>query len=650
MITRTSIYDSLALARSQRQGYQSQFPCSTFKTAGVALLILGAGQHMAHALTSYMKTLGGTDYDEARAVATTSDGSIVLAGFSNSFNSNSYDVFVTKLSSDGLLTWSRTLGGSNDDRAFALGITADDAIAVAGRTASYGAGNNDVILAKWWNNGTLAWVNTFGGTGYDAAYALTTLSDGGIVAAGYTDSFGVSNGDVFLAKWEGDGTLAWSKTFGGAGFDEAYALTTTPDGDIIVAGALDSSGPATTDAFLAKWRADGTLVWAQVLRGAAYDEIYALSTTLSGEIMTAGRTTSFGAGSYDVLLAKWLSDGTLVWAMTLGGGNNDFARALVTLSDGVMTAGYTDSFGAGSDDILFTRWWNNGTLAWAQTFGGASFDGAYGLTSTPDQGVVAAGYTINFGAGSIDFLLARLTASKEQIADCPALQNMTSMVSNITSFVNITSANAIEQDWVDGFNQGWSMIEGTVNPSLLELCQGESSSDSITTGIATTGLSTTGNATTGGGTTGNLTTGFATTGLITTGFSTTTGSTTGLMNVTPSSSSLLSTPSSHEEGASSSAVQFDLLPLILGVAGGVTLLAIGSLGVMCLVKRRSTIAQSQAVLELDTNASKPSVSPPPSHYEPIRTASHDPGSYSNINEVVPSASSAEAPYALIEDI
>lgn len=59
------------------------------------------------------------------------------------------------------------------------------------------------------------WAVTLGGTGNDVPSAIAATLDGGYVVAGTTTSFNANNTDIWLTRFGSDGTLLWTKTYGG---------------------------------------------------------------------------------------------------------------------------------------------------------------------------------------------------------------------------------------------------------------------------------------------------------------------------------------------------------------------------------------------------------------------------------------------------
>jgi|GEM_PF-318826 len=104
---------------------------------------------------AWQKTYGGIWNDEAYSIQQTTDGGYIVAGYTASFGAGNNDVYVLKLDSDGSLAWQKTFGGSNNDEAYSVQKTADGGYIVAGYTGSFGSGDYDVYILKLDSNGEL---------------------------------------------------------------------------------------------------------------------------------------------------------------------------------------------------------------------------------------------------------------------------------------------------------------------------------------------------------------------------------------------------------------------------------------------------------------------------------------------------------------
>jgi len=203
--------------------------------------------------TEWNKTYGGTKDDYAWALVQTNDGGYALTGSTNSYS----DSWLVKTDANGDIHWNKTYGGTGDDETYALVQTSDGGYALAGLTTSFGVGNMVPWLVKTDATGSMQWNKTYGGTSNDAAYSVVQTSDGGYALAGLTRSFGAGSTDFWLVKTDAAGSMQWNKTYGGTGDDEANALVQTGDGGYALAGYTDSFGAGSRDFWLVKIGPEG---------------------------------------------------------------------------------------------------------------------------------------------------------------------------------------------------------------------------------------------------------------------------------------------------------------------------------------------------------------------------------------------------------
>jgi predicted secreted protein len=154
------------------------------------------------------QTYGGPGDDKATCMIQTNDGGYALAGYTNSTGAGDDDFWLVKTDSSGTSQWSQTYGGPYDEVANALVQTSDGGYALGGLTGSYGAGDFDFWLVKTTSSGTTQWSQTYGGSDDDEAYSLIQTSDGGYALAGFTASYGAGNYDAFLVKTDSSGNSA----------------------------------------------------------------------------------------------------------------------------------------------------------------------------------------------------------------------------------------------------------------------------------------------------------------------------------------------------------------------------------------------------------------------------------------------------------
>ncbi len=387
---------------------------------------------------SYVMAWGGkTGDDRAAAITASTDGGYVIAGYAQSFSG----AFIAKYTSSGVLSWNR-IWGSTGGSIKSIATSSDGCYIVTGVTNNFGAGNIDAFIVKFDSTGSLLWSKTWGGTGDDGANAVIVVKDGGYVISGETRSFGSGSRDIFYAKFTVDGELSWSKTWGGSSHEYVGSLASTDDGGFVVAGKTSSyQDTISGDAFLAKFTSDGTLSWNKTWGGYSADSANRVIITADGGYVIAGQTYSFGAGGYDAFLAKFTSDGTLLWNKTWGGSSFDVVNGITAATDGgYVIVGWT-TLGAGVYDAFLVKFSSDGNLSWNKTFGGSSSDYGNDIITLPDGGYIVAGETANYGAGNYDALIAKYKSDGD-IKNCttPMCQSPTVAVSSPVATVTSPTA------------------------------------------------------------------------------------------------------------------------------------------------------------------------------------------------------------------
>ncbi|MFC2072818.1 clostripain-related cysteine peptidase [Chloroflexota bacterium] len=162
---------------------------------------------------TWSQTFGGAESDDSYSVQPTADGGYIIAGFTFSFGIGDRDVYLVKTDASGNMTWSQTFGGAESDGGYSVQPTADGGYIITGFTYSFGAGASDVYLIKTDTSGNMTWSKTIGGTNEDYGNSIQPTTDGGYITTGFTNSFGAGNHDVYLIKVEGVAEPAKDWTF-----------------------------------------------------------------------------------------------------------------------------------------------------------------------------------------------------------------------------------------------------------------------------------------------------------------------------------------------------------------------------------------------------------------------------------------------------
>jgi len=333
--------------------------------------------------------LGGSDWDIAFDIAVAEDGSCYVTGYTesndfpvlNAYN-NTYgglgDAFVAKFAANGSFLWSTYLGGSKLDCGYIIVVTIDGSCYVTGYTNSsdfptlnaydstFNGGYIDIFVSKFSTNGSLLWSSYLGGNGNEWGYSVAITSDGSCYVTGFTasndfpaldayDSTHNGDWDVFVTKFSGSGSLLWSTYFGGASWDEALGVTVASDDSCYITGftvsydfpvlnAYNNTYGGLGDAFVAKFAANGSLLWSTYLGGSGGDRGYAIAVTNNGRCYLTGETFSSNfptknayngtlSSGYDAFVTCYSFEGYLLWSTYLGGSQTDKGYGIAVTDD-----------------------------------------------------------------------------------------------------------------------------------------------------------------------------------------------------------------------------------------------------------------------------------------------------------------------------
>jgi hypothetical protein len=233
------------------------------------------------------------------------------------------------------------------------------------------------------------------------------LADGGYIIAGHTASSGSGLMDFYLIRINSGGDTVWTKTYGGTGQDYGYAVDTTSDGGFIIAGDTQSFGTSQGGIFLVKTNQLGDTIWTAIYDAFNIDVCRDVKPTMDGGYILAGWTRSFGAGEYDMYLIKTNSSGDTLWTKTYGDFLDEECYSVQPMSDGgFVICGYQEP--NHHSRILIVRTDNAGNKLWERTIGQTGGQSARSITQTSDGGFVMTGWIDTSSVTRQDLFLIKL--------------------------------------------------------------------------------------------------------------------------------------------------------------------------------------------------------------------------------------------------
>ena len=351
----------------------------------------------------WAESISGTNTDNGYNIATDSDGNVYVTGayYGGSATvgsiplpdtDGSADAFIAKYDTSGTVQWAKSVGDTNIGCEYDIATDSDGNVYVIGAfyssvtfaadTYLTSTGGPHAFVAKYNTDGIVQWARRICQTTPDYGYGIATDSAGNVYVIGayYGNDAAIestplfnsgTSDDYFVAKYNSSGTFQWAKTItNNSGFGYGQAIATDSDGNVYVTGTYWGSltiatSPTTStlpntssfDVFVVKYDTYGIAQWAKGISGPGTDNGYGIATDSAGSVYVTGNynntvtfalgTTLTSAGSTDVFVAKYDTDGTVQWAQRIGGTDSDNGYGIATDSAGnvYVTGAYISSYG-----------------------------------------------------------------------------------------------------------------------------------------------------------------------------------------------------------------------------------------------------------------------------------------------------------------
>ena len=386
----------------------------------------------------FAMTIGDTGDDSINFIDQTSDGGIIMVGYTYSFGTNG-DLWIVKMDSVGAIEWEKAIGGTfGVDYGFTVLETADNGFIVAGN-AKFNALINSWVhpwIIKFSSTGVVEWEKMISGIYDEEIYSIQQTSDAGYILSGFTSDFSADYDDAWIIKLNSSGVVEWENTYGGTStfaYDYGRSIRQNSDGSYIVAGSSSTSGNS-DDAWIMKLNSNGTVNWSKSFDRATWaDVFYDVKQTSDNGFIAVGNSKLSGS-DIDILVLKVDSDGNVEWIENIGGTWEESAFSVEeTTSGDFVIAGFTDTYTVeddGTDDGWIIKLSSTGSLLWLKAFGGSSDELFNSTTLTTTGEIIAGGFAKSYGEGLNDAWILRITSD----GDCLTLDRNTT--ATITSSGN----------------------------------------------------------------------------------------------------------------------------------------------------------------------------------------------------------------------
>lgn len=303
-------------------------------------------------------TYGTTSDDVATAMAPTSDNGMVICGYSDGF-STSIDAFITKISSAGVLEWTRAVRTDSVEKFL------DVAVSINGDIYATGFVDQDtmdlnILVARFSNTGTFLWAKHFGGIGEDIGHGVIEDQRGRVIVVGGTKNDSITLGasgdqDICVLALNSGGTLLNQKNLGTVNKEYAKTIVQESANRYIVAGNIDRGIGGSFDGFLAALDTNFSVSTAVYFGVPGSDDVEDIKSLGNNRWMVASLSES-AMGTMTSLLFEVSTVGGVPPALSVGGTMDD-GRGRLAIT-GRQSTGYAlfsagKSFGSTTSDNLY---------------------------------------------------------------------------------------------------------------------------------------------------------------------------------------------------------------------------------------------------------------------------------------------------------
>ncbi len=300
------------------------------------------------ALAGWARLYGDSLRQEIHDSVATADGEYLVVGATRVMAPPESGLII-KLNSTGQQVWAKSYGNGGERFNSIIPISGGHYL-VAGKTEQFGS--VDGLLMEIDGDGNVLWLRTYGGPYIDTFHSIASLPDGNFILAGGSYSLDGVDMDAWLVKVNPAGDIIWSRLFtvppGPFTTDldeEFFAVTGMSDSGVVAVGKTHSfSGNDSADVLAVRVGSSGDLLWLSIWNAAFWwDVAHDVIRLLNGNLLLTGYAY---LDDYDLFLLELNpSDGSMVAQRLVSSVDPEFldeGSSLVQAPSGeIAVAGYS---------------------------------------------------------------------------------------------------------------------------------------------------------------------------------------------------------------------------------------------------------------------------------------------------------------------
>lgn len=354
----------------------------------LALFVLIASNVAAQSNFIYGKQFGSEKDAVAYNPVTDKNGNVYIAGDTKSALAGQHfgkiDGFVSKYDSTGNNLWTKQFGTTEDDRINWLTLDQSGNIYVTGYTSGVvnekNFGKEDIIVAKFDNNGNVEWQKQIGSDSTDIGNTIYVDVKGNVYVVGATkgtvDKMSFGGVDCVFLKFDSKGNIIWKKQFGTAKGDEIQGITGDSESNIYICGYtqgdLAAKNLGRLDAFIGKFTDKGEQIKLFQFGTAGFEMASHITLDKEQNIYIGGSTGGeLGGkpqGEGDSFLSKLNKNFEIIWTQQFGTEKWDGINGIALneqVSGNIVVSGCQHWPACQSFIRMYSK---DGNLIWANNF------------------------------------------------------------------------------------------------------------------------------------------------------------------------------------------------------------------------------------------------------------------------------------------
>ncbi len=347
----------------------------------LALSVVGFSQNPSTRIFEDWNTTSGTQNNMQRSIVRSKSiggATYYYVCGSTLTSSGTYDIFVQKKNSSGVVLWTQTYNGAGNGNDYGadVQIANSGSVYVCGTYYKNSTDSNNAIILKYNASGTQQWTYVYNGAGsrHDMLAALQ-LSTAAVVGVGTTYKGSTNLYDMLAVRVDTNGNQVWAQTWDYANLNDVAVNLYNSGTKVYIAGGAQSATTTYKYAVFNVKFSDGTIQGSTTTGGTAFgfDQLTDIQYDLSGNIYLTGGVLDVSSG-YNIKTVKLDSSLNILWSQTYSssGTNTDIGTGLAVDQVGnVIVTGYRTSATTGKDYVTI-KYSSGGTQRWVSTFDGGT--------------------------------------------------------------------------------------------------------------------------------------------------------------------------------------------------------------------------------------------------------------------------------------